>query len=142
MRDMKARIVHLTAFLAATFFACAVVAQSGTGRLNPEQLKAVPDGNYLVTVESGGKQQRLNLKVQGNRATCVASTVPAHKSVTGEFQLIRNGVFGARFIGGLGTQVWIFRPDGAAAIREVPDRGEQQSAVPVQGQSLDLPKAK
>jgi hypothetical protein len=30
-----------------------------------------------------------------------------------------------------GSQLWIFRKDGAAAIREVPDRGEQQSAVPV-----------
>ena len=42
------------------------LAQAAGAKLDVAELKAVPDGNYLVTLELEGKQQRLNLKVQGN----------------------------------------------------------------------------
>lgn len=105
-------------------------------------LKSIPDGNYLVTLELDGHVQRLNLLVQGNRAKCVNSTDPKLKSIQGQFQLKGNGVFVSSLQGGefRASQIWIFRADGAAAIREVPDRGEQQSAVPVKGNSIESPK--
>jgi hypothetical protein len=116
-------------------------AQTGT-KLNVEQLKAVPDGNYLVTLELNGKQERLNFKVQANRAKCVNATDPSLKQIEGQFQAQGSGSFVGRFQGGSfrGSQLWIFRPDGAAAVREIPDRGEQQSAVPVKGDSIEIPK--
>jgi hypothetical protein len=108
------------------------------------ELKSVPDGNYLVTLEQEGQIQRLNLLVQGNQAKCVTSSDPKLKSIQGQFQLKGNGAFIALLKGGefRASQIWIFRADGAAAIREVPDRGEQQSAVPVKGSSIELPKKK
>src|SRR5439155_5829560 len=45
-------------------------AESGRGKLDVSELRTVPDGNYLVTLESTGRQQWLNLKVQGNKAKC------------------------------------------------------------------------
>jgi hypothetical protein len=108
-------------------------------------LESVPDGNYLVTVEVNGVPQRLNLKVLGNRAKCVKSADPSLARVEGQFQPYRGPQYGdrtfvARFRNGLGSQVWIFRSDGSVAIREVPDRGEQQSAIPVKNDSIEPPK--
>jgi hypothetical protein len=110
-------------------------------------VQAVPNGNYLVTLEMNGKVQRLNLKVLGNRAKCVKSSDPALASVEGQFQMhnqLQNGqpTFLARFRGGLGSQLWILRGDGSFAIREIPDRGEQQSAVPAKGEALEAAKTK
>jgi hypothetical protein len=107
-------------------------------------LKTVPDGNYLVTLELQGQIERLNLLVQGNRLKCVNSSDLKLKSVQGQFQFKDNGLFVASLHGGQfdASQIWIFRADGTAAIREVPDRGEQQSAVPVKGNSIEPPKKK
>jgi len=117
----------------------------GATRLDVSQLRAVPEGNYLVTLELNGKQERLNVKVEGNRAKCVNSTDASFQGIEGQIQSLQKpGVFGVRFRAptGMMSQIWIFRPDGAAAIRESPDRGEQQSAVPVSGNSIELRKAK
>ena len=35
-----------------------------------------------------------------------------------------------RGTGYVATQYWVFRPDGIADIKEIPDRGEKQTAVP------------
>jgi hypothetical protein len=50
--------------------------------------------------------------------------------LSGEFELIGNGVFMARLAGGShrATQLWVFKPDGIALVKEVPDRGEKQVA--------------
>jgi hypothetical protein len=116
----------------------------GAGRLDLEDLVSVPEGNYLVTLELNGKQVQLNLKVQNDRAKCVNSSVPAYKDLKGQFTSMGKGNFAGRFSGSgfAGTQHWIFRRDGSAAIREVPDRGEQQGAVPVPDDSLEPPKKK
>jgi hypothetical protein len=99
-----------------------------------------------VTLELNGKQERLNVKIQGNRAKCVNSSDATLKGIAGEFtpHPQQNGIFAITFRAPTGnmTQIWIFRSDGAAAIRENPDRGEPQSAVPVSGTSIDPPKAK
>ena len=119
-------------------------AEPGRAKLDVSELKTVPDGNYLVTLEMSGQPQRLNIKVQGNNAKCVRSSDPGLKDIEGSFQARGSGTFLIVVHGGSfrGTQVWIFRSDGAAAIREVPDRGEQQSAVSVTGDSIELPKEK
>jgi hypothetical protein len=127
----------------------------GATKLDVSRLRAVPDGNYLMTLELNGKQERANVKVEGNNAKCVNSTDANMKNMEGEFQPVQQkrpdgkivsmpGYFTISFQTPRGymTQLWILRPDGAAAIRESPDRGEQQSAVPVSGSSLELPKAK
>ena len=115
---------------------------STKAKLNVAELKAVPDGNYLLTLEVQDQQVRLNMRIQGNRAKCVNSSDPMLKDVEGGFQLHQNGSFIGRFQGKTfrGSQLWIFRTDGSAAVREVPDRGEQQSAVPVTGNSIEAPK--
>src|SRR5262245_956624 len=119
---------------------------SQSPKLDLAQLRSVPDGNYLVTLELNGKSERLNLKIQGNRGKCVNSSDPELKGLAAEFQPYprQDGAFVARLRGGkfVATQLWIFRTDAIAAIRETPDRGEIQSAVPVSGDSIDLPKGK
>ena len=117
---------------------------SGRAKLDVSELRTVPDGNYLVTLETSGQPQRLNIKVQANHAMCVKSSDPGLKGIQGTFQARGSGNFLVLFQGGnfRGTQLWIFRSDRTAAIREVPDRGEQQTAVPVTGDSIDLPKEK
>ena len=117
----------------------------GATKLDVSQLREVPEGNYLVTLELNGKQERLNVKVEGNKAKCVNSSDASLKNIEGQFQQLQQpGVFGARFRtrNGVMSQIWIFRSDGAAAIRESPDRGEQQSAVPITGNSVEPPKEK
>lgn len=101
--------------------------------------KALPDTNYLATLEIDGQPQRLNLRVQNHRATCVASSDPTLTDVHGEFQPREAGVFLAHLRGRAfrASQLWILRTDGTVAIREIPDRGEQQSAVPTSGRSVD-----
>jgi hypothetical protein len=38
------------------------------------------------------------------------------------------------------SQYWLFRNDGTAVVKEVPDRGEKQTAIPVATDSLEQPK--
>jgi hypothetical protein len=132
-------IVTLALIAAPASFAAATA-------LDISQLKSVPEKNYLVTLELNGKQERLNVKVEGNKAKVINSSDQALKAAEGQFQPHprQPGVFAVTFQTKQGamTQIWIFRPDGSAAVRENPDRGEQQSAVPVTGDSIDLPAAK
>ena len=130
----------LTIFLRCAFAAILVVTSSAATKLDISRLTSVPEGNYLVTLELNGKTERLNVKVQNERAKCVNSSDAALKGMEGVFRRHpqQQGVFIVSFRSPRGamTQIWIFRPDGAAAIRENPDRGEQQSAVPVSGDSI------
>jgi hypothetical protein len=109
---------------------------------NVLELKSVPDGHFLVNLELGGEERVLNFEVRDNMAKCVKASEARLKGLQGKFQLIQNGVFqiflqGENF---RASQIWIFRKDGSAAIREVPDRGEQQNALPVDNESLERPK--
>lgn len=140
IRSMK------TLFKKVVFLFALTSSLGAASKLDVSQMRSVPDGNYLVTLELNGKQERLNVEVDGNRARCVNSSNGSLKNMEGEFRPHpqQKGVFAITFRAQRGamTQIWIFRPDGAAAIRENPDRGEQQSAVPVEGSSLESPKQK
>ena len=113
-----------------------------TPRADVLEMKFVPDGHFLVNLQIAGSERLLNFHVQDNGARCVNSSDPRFKGLQGKFQLIGNGVFLIVFQNPNRTasQFWLFRTDGSAAIKEVPDRGEQQSAIPVADDSLELPK--
>ncbi|PYI85228.1 MAG: hypothetical protein DME26_11525 [Verrucomicrobia bacterium] len=111
-------------------------------RVDVAAMKLVPDGHFLVNLQSAGSERLLNFQVQDNGARCVNSSDPRLKGLQGKFQPIGNGVFLIVFQNPNHTasQFWVFRNDGSAAIKEVPDRGEQQNAIPVTDDSLELPK--
>lgn len=54
------------------------------------------------------------------------------KGISGTFTPIANGVFmiPLRNEEFAATQFWAFKPDGSAEIKEIPDRGEIQKAIP------------
>ena len=110
--------------------------------VNVLEMKSVPDGHFLINLQLDGQERLLNIVVRDNVAKCVKASEARLKGLQGKFQLIQNGVFRIFFQGEnyRASQVWIFRKDGSAAIREVPDRGEQQTAVPVDADTLELPK--
>ena len=90
----------------------------------------IPSGTYDVQLEDSGKKETVTLAIKGDRATFVKSTSPKFEDLSGSFQLMGNGVFVARLSckGGNVTQLWLFRPDGTAQVKESPDRGEKQMA--------------
>ena len=112
-----------------------------TSETNVMELKAVPDGHFRVNLVWNRQERLLNVEVNGNRAKCVNSTEDRLKGLEGEFQLIGNGVFLIFFQNEhhRASQFWVFRKDGSATVREVPDRGEKQTAVPVESDSIDAP---
>lgn len=102
-------------------------------------MKAIADGNYLVTLD-GNKV--MNVEVKDGKATCVNANDAGLREMQGSVRALDSGVFLIRFQNNRGamSQVWIFRKDGTAGVRELPDSGELQSAVPVKGDTLDAPK--
>ena len=134
--------------LCVTFCSDACVGQTqsaGNGRATEVkvlEMKSVPDGHFLVNLQREGQDRLLNFEVKGNVAKCVNSNDPQLKGLQGQFQLIGNGVFLVFFQNGnhRASQYWLFRNDGGAQVKEVPDRGENQTAIPVATDSLDLPK--
>jgi hypothetical protein len=147
MKKTKALMVSLivcTAFATTNCHAQGGAANRGvmnaySSRTN---LKAVPDGNFLVNIEFEGKERLLNLEVKNGAARCVKSNEPRLQGASGKFRLLDTGVFlvSLQKQNVTVSQFWIFRMDGSAAIREAPDRGEVQKAIPVKGESLELPK--
>jgi len=105
-------------------------------------MTSIPEKHFLVKLELDGKELLLNLQVKNTTARCVNSSDPEFKAMQGSIRRTQNGVFLVVLRNESRTlsQLWIFRKDGSAAIREVPDRGELQSAVPVEGDSLEPPK--
>jgi hypothetical protein len=116
----------------------------GDSIVNPvesvSKLISVPDGDYLVRLEVEGQKERLKFSVQSNRARCTDSSVPKLRTLQGDFENGTNGVLLLSLRGRdfARTQIWILRGDGSAAIREVPDRGEQQSAEKIVGDVSEL----
>jgi len=106
------------------------------------EMKSVPDGHFLVNLQGAGRERLVNIEVKDNAAKCVNSDDAPLKGLQGKFQLIGNGVFVIFFQNEnhRASQYWLFRNDGSAAVKEVPDRGEKQTAIPVASDSLDLPK--
>jgi len=131
---MKARFVIAlgSCCLAALFaFSGATAAESPEKKpLDVIELKTVPDGVYEVRLQLDGAASMVTLALKNNRATFVKSDAAKFEGLSGEFELIGNGVFMARLAGGShrATQLWVFKPDGTALVKEVPDRGENQVA--------------
>ena len=107
------------------------------------KMTAIPDGNYFVAlqIEGEGPVHRLNLECKDGKLKCVNTDEPRLADWKGRSMSIGNGVFMVQMAGGgvMATQFWVFRPDGTAAVKEVPDRGEKQNAVPVKGTGLEKP---
>jgi flagellar basal body-associated protein FliL len=106
------------------------------------EMKSVPDGHFLVNLQGDGRDRLVNVEVKDNVAKCVNSNDAQLKGLQGKFQLIGNGVFLIFFQNEnhRASQYWLFRQDGSAAVKEVPDRGEKQTAVPAKDDSLEVPK--
>jgi len=106
------------------------------------EMKSVPDGHFLVNLQGQGRSRLVNIEVKDNAAKCVNSDDAQLKGMQGTFQLIGNGVFLIFFQNEnhRASQYWLFRSDGSAVVKEVPDRGESQTAMPVKDDSLEAPK--
>lgn len=103
-------------------------------------MRSIPEGNFLVTLED---KRLMNVEIKNGKATCVKTSDPGLKGMQGDIQRLQNGVFLIRFRNahGIMSQVWIFKKDGSAGVRELPDGGELQSAVAVKGDSLTPSKS-
>ena len=103
------------------------------------EMKSVPDGHYLVNLQQGDNERLVNLQIKGDAAKAVNSSDPNLKGLEGKFQSVGNGVFMITLRNGkhTATQFWVFRKDGSAAVKETPDRGEKQTAIPVRDESLE-----
>jgi hypothetical protein len=110
---------------------------------NVLEMNSAPNGHFLVNLQIEGRDRLVNIEVKDNAARCVNSEDARMKGLQGTFQLIGNGVFLIFFQNQhhRASQFWVFRKDGSAAVKEIPDRGEKQTAVPVKDESLEAPKA-
>jgi hypothetical protein len=140
---VKTKTSFIGVFLAfAALLAPVAHGQQAKPSLDVLEMKSVPDGHYVLNLQSVGPEQMLNIQVRGDSAQCVNSSDPELKGLEGRFQLIGNGVFLITLRNPKRTisQWWLFRKDGSATVREMPDRGEQQRVVPVRDDSLEVPK--
>ncbi|MGI9243431.1 MAG: alpha/beta hydrolase, partial [Verrucomicrobiales bacterium] len=104
--------------------------------------KMVPDGNYLVNIEKpNGVKKLLNYQVRDGVAECVNASTQDSVGLKGKFSYVEDGVFKIHVSNARhnGTLFWKFGDDGIAQVKEVPDRGEKQFAVPVEGDTLIYP---
>lgn len=94
------------------------------------KMREIPSGSYDVHLQYEGKDATVKLNINENRAEFVKSSLSKLEGLSGNFELLGNGVFLARLSckAGGATQVWVFKPDGTAAVKEIPDRGEKQFA--------------
>ena len=116
---------------------------SRAAETNVLEMKSVPDGHFLVNLQWDGKERLVNIEVKDQAAKCVNSNDARLKGLQGRFELIGNGVFLVTFRNANHTasQHWIFRKDGTANVKEIPDRGgEKQLAIAVETDSLEMPK--
>lgn len=112
---------------------CAVFADDDVdekAKLDVLKMQEIPSGLYDVQLQYGDKKETVRLSIKNNRAGFVQGT---REGLSGDFKLLANGVFFARlsYKAGGKSQWWIFHPDGSATVREIPDRGEKQTARPI-----------
>lgn len=108
--------------------------ESKKPKLDVLAMKRVPTGFYDVSLQLPGETYKARLVLKDNMAGFVSADNVKLKGLSGRFQLIGNGVFLAQLVGEnhRASQWWIFHPDGTASIKEIPDRGEKQKAIPVE----------
>jgi hypothetical protein len=105
------------------------------------KVERIPPGNYLCNLLINGTEYKLNFDIIDDSLQCVNASDKGMIGLRGKAQLLGgNGVFQVQLRGGeyVGTQLWVFNNDGSARIKEIPDRGERQRAVPVKGTTLEL----
>jgi hypothetical protein len=97
------------------------------------KMEQIPPGTYEVQLKLGDSDETVSLSIKGTRAAFVRSSTPKLEGLSGQYEFIGNGVFMARLAGPnhRATQWWIFHPDGTASVKEIPDRGEKQTAKPI-----------
>ena len=125
--------LFLSVWGAAGSMAPSALAEEGP-KIDVLNIQEVPAGIYEVEFDEGeGKRATVRVSVKGNAATFLKSSLPKFNGLSGTFELIGNGVFLAKLkcAAGYTSQMWIFRPDGSAVVKEIPDRGEEQTARPV-----------
>ena len=107
-----------------------VAETAGTGNLDVLKMKDVPEGVYEVQLQLSSRNQTVTLAIKNNHAAFLESTDSKLEGLKGEFELIGNGVFMARLAGDnhRASQFWIFHSDGTVVVKEIPDRGEKQTA--------------
>jgi hypothetical protein len=136
------RPLSLYLTLAILFWICPL-RSDGQGSIQVQSrlsdMREIAEGNYLVTLDG---DKLMNVEVKDGKAKCVKSNDVALREMQGSIRNTQSGVFLIRFQNNKGamSQVWIFRKDGTAGVRELPDSGELQFAVPVKNDSLTLPK--
>lgn len=96
-------------------------------------MQTVPDGRYKANIKNGEEYHAVVIHIEADSAQYAETKSPVLKGMKGQFQHIGNGVFLISMANDRtrATQFWVFRPDGSAAIKEIPDRGENQIAVPI-----------
>jgi len=145
MKTTRSFLIGIFMCVAFLSDACLGQAQSAgsvrASEIKVLEMKSVPDGHFLVNLQGEGKGRLVNIEVKDNAAKCVNSNDTQLKGLQGQFQLIGNGVFLIFFQNEnhRASQYWLFRNDGGAVVKEVPDRGEKQTAVPVKDESLEAP---
>ena len=143
MKNAFSKVTMATAIMLTTAFGQkAEIKDTTRSTLNVLEMKSVPAGHYYVNFRFDGEDRHLNIKVNDGKAECVNTSDLRLKGLKGEFQLIGNGVFLVSLHNNnhRASQFWLFRPDGTAAVKEVPDRGENQLAQPVASSSIEPPK--
>jgi hypothetical protein len=123
----------------AAVIGCSQQQKVDTARVNVLTMKSIPDGHFLANFQLRGQEQMLNFKFQNGSARCVNSSDPKLKGLQGRFEWIGNGVFMVSLQNEnyRASQFWVFREDGGASIKEMPDRGEQQEATPVSDDTIE-----
>ncbi len=130
---MKKRYFCLWAAVVCAALPAAPATGAEPAKTDVLALEAMPDGRYSVTLELkqlDGKPATVELTAKDGRLTTDGADHPRLGRVEGRSQLVGNGVF-IVFLSGSGyraTQHWVFKPDGSAVVREIPDRGEKQVA--------------
>jgi hypothetical protein len=145
MKTLSSTLICVTAcaLAVASSFSQTVAANSPRpSEVAVLEMKSVPDGHFLVKLHVDGSDRLLNIKVKGNVGECTKSDDTRFNGLRGEFQLVGNGVFVVFFRNDnhRASQYWLFQKDGTAVVKEVPDRGEKQTATPVENDSIETPK--
>lgn len=106
--------------------------KSASAPVDVLRMAAIPDGKFSVSLQLkqlDGVPAKVTLE---SRAGGLEGNDARFGKMQGRVQPIGNGVFivQLRGTGYVATQFWVFRPDGTAVVKEIPDRGEDQTAVP------------
>lgn len=124
-------LILATILVSGLFYSqCSKAGAAELQNLDVLKMQEIPAGSYNVQLQYEGKTETAKLSIKENRATFVNSSSSRLEGLSGEFELIGNGVFLARLASKAGgkSQWWIFQPDGSATVKEIPDRGEKQTA--------------